>query len=141
MGKTTALLLGAVFFFAPRVFGGALDLPEWEAKIIEEVAQEYHLNKTETKLLYIIRKVENGRQGREFGVLVPQAMRYKNAPDKTKSFRLQAQWAAGTIKRRYKGDLLAFAKRWAPVGAKNDPKGLNKNWYKNARYYMEGGVK
>jgi len=22
-------------------------------------------------------------------------------------------------------------KRWAPIGAENDPKGLNKNWTKN----------
>jgi len=31
-----------------------------------------------------------------------------------------------------KGDFIAFLqKRYAPIGVKNDPTGLNKNWYKN----------
>jgi len=28
-------------------------------------------------------------------------------------------------------------KRWAPIGAKNDPKNLNKNWAKNVRYALK----
>lgn len=112
-------------------------LPEWEIRIINEVADEYGLKGPARRLLFVIRKVENGPKGREFGVLNPQAMRYKDDPDPTKSFRLQAQWAAGTIKKRFNGDLKAFANRWAPIGAKNDPRGLNKNWYRNAKYYME----
>jgi len=35
------------------------------------------------------------------------------------------------------GDWLEyFARRWCPVGAKNDPQGLNKNWVKNVRYFL-----
>ena len=30
-----------------------------------------------------------------------------------------------------------FANRWCPVGAENDPKGLNQNWLKNLNYFME----
>jgi hypothetical protein len=31
-------------------------------------------------------------------------------------------------------DFVGFmAKRWCPIGAENDPKGLNKNWAKNVR--------
>lgn len=108
-----------------------------EGQILNEVAQEYQLSPDETKLLYVIRKIENGGDGREMGVLTPAAMRFKG--DSKRSLRLQAQWAAGTIKKRYKGDLRAFADRWCPVGAENDPTGLNKNWYKNAKYYMERG--
>lgn len=29
-----------------------------------------------------------------------------------------------------------FANRWAPVGAKNDPKGLNKYFYKNLIWFL-----
>ena len=30
-----------------------------------------------------------------------------------------------------------FQKRWCPVGAENDPQGLNRNWLLNFRYFME----
>ena len=29
-----------------------------------------------------------------------------------------------------------FQKRWSPVGAENDPNGLNKNWLSNFRFFM-----
>lgn len=34
-----------------------------------------------------------------------------------------------------------LASRYCPVGADNDPKGLNKNWIKNVTYFLEGGAK
>jgi hypothetical protein len=35
------------------------------------------------------------------------------------------------------GDFIAYLqKRYAPLGVKNDPRGLNKNWLKNVRYYL-----
>lgn len=35
------------------------------------------------------------------------------------------------------GDFLEFlSKRYAPIGAKNDPRGLNRNWLKNVRFYL-----
>jgi len=110
-------------------------LPEWESDIIKEVAQEYRLNEEETKLLYVIRKVENGRQGREFGVLTPEAMRYeKGCP--IMSFTTQAKWAAGTIRKRYNGNLEVFAARWCPLDDVDDVRGLNVNWLKNARFWL-----
>ena len=34
------------------------------------------------------------------------------------------------------GDFIAFlGSRYCPIGAKNDPTGLNKNWVKNVRWY------
>jgi hypothetical protein len=30
-----------------------------------------------------------------------------------------------------------FQKRWAPIGAENDPDNLNKNWAPNARWYIK----
>ena len=36
-----------------------------------------------------------------------------------------------------KGDFIVFlGNRYCPVGANNDPKGLNKNWVKNVRYFL-----
>ena len=38
-------------------------------------------------------------------------------------------------------DYIAFlASRYCPIGAGNDPKGLNKNWEKNVRYYLKKGA-
>ena len=110
-----------------------------EAEVISRVAKEYNLDEVETKLLFAIREVENGRQGREFGVLKPEAMRFENDPDPMKSLETQARWAAGTIDKRFTGDLKAFADRWAPIGAKNDPKNLNKNWLPNILDKMNKG--
>jgi hypothetical protein len=40
-----------------------------------------------------------------------------------------------------KGDFLGFlAKRYCPIGAKNDPTGLNKNWLTNVRFYLQRGA-
>lgn len=37
-----------------------------------------------------------------------------------------------------KGDFIEFlGKRYCPVGAENDPRGLNKYWVKNVRYFLE----
>jgi hypothetical protein len=37
-----------------------------------------------------------------------------------------------------KGDFIVFlGSRYAPIGADNDPKGLNKNWVRNVRYFYE----
>ena len=110
-------------------------LHPYELEVIDRVATKYELTPEEKRLLLTIRKVENGGPGKEYGVLTPKAMRYKDNP--IKSVETQAEWAAGTIKARYIGDLTAFAARWAPVGAKNDPKGLNKNWVVNASTWMK----
>jgi hypothetical protein len=108
-----------------------------EESIINKVAKEYGLDDNATKLLHGIRHVENGKQGREFGVLNSHAERYANDPDPSKSFKLQAQWAAGTIKNHYKGDLDKFADRYAPTkGATNDVHGLNQNWLANMKDYL-----
>ena len=41
-----------------------------------------------------------------------------------------------------KGDFIEFlGSRYCPVGAKNDPQGLNKNWVRNVKFYYERGNK
>jgi len=92
-----------------------------EIQIISQVAVEYDLTDHETALLFAIRKCENGRPGLEFGcgdgIDNHPARRY--AGDFERSLRLQAQWCAGTIKKRYKGDVGEFSKIYCPTNAVN----------------------
>ena len=85
-----------------------------------------------------IRYAENGRMGREYGVLHPKAL--------NKSYRTQAGWCAATVQKNYdrwvaagsKGDYIAFlGARYCPVGADNDPKGLNKHWIGNVTKFAK----
>jgi hypothetical protein len=82
-----------------------------------------------------IRYAENGRAGREFGIL------HKRCPN---TFRGQAGWCAATVQKNYdrwvkvgrRGAFIVFlGKRYCPVGADNDPDGLNKHWIKNVTHY------
>lgn len=91
-------------------------------------------------MLYAIRKTENGKPGKEFGVLAPGAV---GKPGQT--LDKQAGWAASILMKRktewqgmdektkanYQGFPHYLQSKYSPVGAKNDPKGLNKNWLNN----------
>lgn len=100
-------------------------LPVNEAKIIDRVAQEYALTEEQTYLLAAIRLTEQGKTPIEFGVGQDypghRATRYVNSP--VRSFWIQAKWAAGTVKKRYTGDIPAFSKIYCPknheIWAKN----------------------
>ena len=93
-------------------------LPAQELAILKRVADKYRLTPDQRALLYGTRILENGRLGSgiEMGVGQEQpghrARRY--AGNWRKSLELQAIHAAGTIKRRYRGDLQAYARRWCP---------------------------
>lgn len=104
----------------------SLLLPANEAKILGRVAEEYKLNRNQTILLGVIRRVENGTPGQEMGVEVPAAQRF--AGNFEKSLELQGQWAAGTIVKRYTEDIHAFSEMWCPVNATV--------WESNARYFF-----
>ena len=114
-----------------------LRIPEGDRAVLSRVAHEYRLTPEQRRLLFAIRMAERGGPGREMGVLTPAAMRYKG--DHAKSLDLQARWCAGTIRARYTGDLEAFAARYAPRDVANDPKGLNRNWVPNVRFFLQKG--
>ncbi len=39
-----------------------------------------------------------------------------------------------------KGDFIVFlSQTYCPIGASNDPRGLNKNWVKNVKYFLMKG--
>ena len=94
-------------------------LPFNERSAINKVAREYELTSEQTALLYSIRKAENGAWHKAFGIEDPRCRTYNK----------QLLWAANTIRKRYTGDLEAFASRWCP---------LNKNvWLKNVGWFMK----
>jgi hypothetical protein len=109
-------------------------IPKEDMAILGKAADDYKLHGDARYLLFAIYIAENGGSGREMGVLNPEAMRYKG--DHAKSLELQAQWAAGTIAKRFDGDLEAFAQRWCPLNADNDPTGLNAYWLPNVQKIM-----
>jgi hypothetical protein len=92
-----------------------------ECAVICRVAREQGLNGSQTAMLHVTRRIENGRAGLEFGVGdgIPNHPARRYAGDFWKSFELQATWAACTIKKRYTGDVAAFALRYCPVNHRN----------------------
>ena len=96
-------------------------------------------------MLYAIRSTENGRAGKEFGVL------HKNAVGKPgQTLDKQAGWASSILMKRksewegmdsttqaqYNGFPHYLQSKYSPtIGATNDPKGLNNNWLKNFTHH------
>ena len=82
-----------------------------------------------------IRYAENGGPGRQYGVLHPRA----------RGYRSQAGWCAATVQKNWDrwhkagspGDFIDFlGNRYCPIGADNDPNGLNQHWKKNVRHFV-----
>ena len=98
---------------------GAATLPAHEWAMLRKVATNYKLSDEATWLLAAIRLHENGRPGLEFGIGGPMNSGHKSHRyrDGIKSFQVQCSWAAGTIRRRYSGDIIAFGKRYNPLNA------------------------
>jgi hypothetical protein len=110
-----------------------------EYKVILNAAKRNNLAAEDYDLLFSIRKSENGKKRREFGIISDKcdAIMDKRPND---TLDIQAGWAAATIVENRKrwveagepGDFITFlGKRYAPKGVKNDPKKLNKNWIDN----------
>ena len=110
--------------------------PEKEIKIINEAALRNNLKGFLYPILYAIRKAENGKNHIAFGIMNPEA----------NTFDKQAGWCAATIQKNYdrwitagsKGRYIEYlARRFCPVGAANDPDGLNKNWIGNVNSWVK----
>lgn len=103
-----------------------------ESAVILGVGSDYGLEGESLKLLLVIRVIENGGRGIEFGVVNPAARRYASDCDSRRSLRLQAKWCSGSIRKRFTGNLAAFRDRWCPPSGN----GYNGNWLRNATYWM-----
>ena len=84
-----------------------------------------------------IRFAENGGRGREYGILHDRC---------EPTYRSQAGWCAATVQKTYDrwvklgmpGEFVChLGARYCPVGADNDPTGLNKNWVSNVQYFLK----
>ena len=94
-------------------------LPPAEERVVASTAERYELTYEQTALLRAIRRAENGKPHRAWGI-----------KDKRCScFEAQCAWAANTIRRRYNGDLRAFAVRWCPLNWRV--------WLRNVRWFMD----
>ena len=109
------------------------------------------------RLLIALRETENGGPGREFGVLDEGAQTWDQQAEiaaRTIRHTMGRYWAAMQGKLadwwddqagRYTADFLHYFSRggqgyvgYAPMGAANDPQGLNQNHYGNLlRFYGE----
>ena len=81
-----------------------------------------------------IRYAENGKTY-QYGII------HKRCP---KGYRHQAGWCAATVQKNWdrwvkagkRGEFVVFlGNRYCPVGADNDPNGLNKHWIGNVRKF------
>ena len=103
-----------------------LILPPDEAAILVRVAAKYKLTMEQTALLGAIRRAENGSNGVELGIETPRAKRYAYSP--SRSLYVQAEWCAGSIKKRYTGNVGMFGHRYCPVNWQE--------WSYNVRFFM-----
>ena len=119
-----------------------------EHEVILNAAKRNNIDENDHEtmsMLYAIRSTENGRAGKEFGVLHPNAV---GKPGQT--LDKQAGWASSILLKRkgewegmdsttqaqYKGFPHYLQTKYSPtIGATNDPKGLNNNWLKNFTHH------
>jgi len=108
-----------------------------EYDTIKKAADRNNCIKEDFIILLAIRKAENGPPGLEFGIMHPKA--------RNTDLDTQAGWAAATVvknrirweKAGKKEDYITFlGRKYCPVGAENDPSGLNKNWIRNVNYWI-----
>lgn len=110
--------------------------------LIGSCAVSHAADYTNEQIANAIYKAEGGKRAKKpYGILSVKCEGEKEC----------RQVCLNTIKNnriRYKkhgqrkfGTYLAFlASRYCPVGAGNDPKGLNRHWLKNVTYFLERGV-
>jgi hypothetical protein len=131
-----------------KLTGLATQLPEHEQTVILTMAADVGVP---AAFLAAIRLAENGRPGREFGVLSEAADTYEaqcriaalSIRNNTYRFvekfdRWPIDAATGQLGRSF---VDYMASRWAPRGVENDPNDLNAHWPKNVwKYFSESGV-
>jgi tape measure domain-containing protein len=127
---------------------GALPaLPQREQETIRRIAQTQNVD---PEFLAALRRAENGGPGREFGVLSVSAPTYEDQARiaaqtiaaNRQRFEAQGRTAVDPTSGRYTPDFIRFFSNvYAPLGAANDPTGLNQAHAGNLlRFYGAGGT-
>jgi len=119
----------------PAQPGALLHLPAIEIAHIQAAARAYGVDPA---LLAAIRVAEGGGPGREMGLVNenfvrPFRARYGTAAQyyAAAANLRTARYDHNLKSQRGRPDIAAIGAVWAPVGASNDPNGLNKNWVAN----------
>ena len=108
--------------------------PREELLTIHTAAVRNDCKGEDLTILYSIRKAENGPKGLEFGVICQAGT----------NLDTQAGWAAATVVKtrarwvkagKPKPFIEYLGDRYCPVGAENDPNGLNKHWINNVKHW------
>jgi hypothetical protein len=102
--------------------------------------KQYPLLVNPYAFMLAVRMCEQGRKGREFGVMAQGAI--------DTDLETQAEWTMSTLvkdtkrwhtdtlangkkKSDYAGFIFYFGDKWCPIGAENDPNNLNQHWLPN----------
>jgi len=119
--------------------------PQKEIGMIFDAAFRNKLTTEQTYVLFGIRKAENGKAGREFGIIHPKCEQLM-ALSPHDTFSIQAGWCAQTIKKNWDrwvdagqpDDFITFlGSKYCPADAENDPKNLNQHWVGNVKKWVE----
>lgn len=106
-----------------------------------ETAREMELDEQETRLLIAIRMHEAGEPGKECGVLYrldgTPLSPYTFWPLSLQENALCARKIKLVYTKKFGRDLERFAAWYAPIGAANDPHGLNAHWLPLVRRNMK----
>ena len=89
-------------------------------------------------LIYAIYKAEGGEKAvKPYGILsVPCDTKDECRQICLNTVRNNRRRYADYGYKKYDTYLEFLASRYAPIGATNDPRGLNKNWLKNVKYFL-----
>ena len=130
-----------------KLTGEAGGLPDEEQAVILRTAAEIGVP---AAFLAAIRIAENGRAGREFGVLSEAADTYEAQARiaalsvRNNQYRFVArfkEWPTDVQGGLSEAFTKFMAQRWAPRGVENDPNDLNAHWPKNVwRVYSGSGI-
>ncbi len=132
---TLALALALAGVSAIERKDGPTKAAEFQDAIEANIRPE--LRETLAPIVAAIRYAEDGRAGREYGILHPRVK---------PTYRSQAGWAAASVQKSWDrwvaagqpGDFIThLGARYCPVGADNDPDGLNRHWVGNVTKFAE----
>jgi hypothetical protein len=133
-----------VYFKFPNEMPTIFNVVEAYLETYKNTLAQYPLLVNPYAFMLAVRMCEQGRKGREFGVMAEGAI--------DTDLKTQAEWTMSTLvkdnkrwhtdtlangkkKSDYTGFIFYFADKWCPIGADNDPNNLNQNWLPNFQKY------